>query len=53
MVASASRYYSTPLKGHYGVTQGYPLPTKLFNVLVDAIVRHWMAISAEEATGSS
>ena len=29
-------------KGFRGVTQGDPLSPSLFNVVVDAVVRHWV-----------
>ncbi len=39
MVCWASGYYSTAFKAGHGVTQGGPLSAKLFNILVDAVVR--------------
>jgi hypothetical protein len=41
MVCWASGYYGTPFKAGPGVTQGGPLSAKLFNILVDAVVREW------------
>ncbi len=41
MVCWASGYYGTPFKAGRGVTQGGPLSAKLFNILVDAVVREW------------
>ena len=35
-----------PFKGYYGVTQGDPLYTTIFNMLVDAIIRHWVTVVA-------
>ena len=32
-----------------GVTQGYPLSPTIFNVVVDAVVRHWFTLAVEEA----
>ena len=29
--------------------QGYPLSPTIFNVVVDAVVRHWLTIAAQEA----
>ena len=29
--------------------QGYPLPPTIFNVVVDAVVRHWVSVMAEGA----
>jgi hypothetical protein len=34
-------YYGTPFKAGRGVTQGGPLSAKLFNILVDAVIREW------------
>jgi hypothetical protein len=41
MVCRGSGYYGTPFKAGRGVTQGGPLSAKLFNILVDAVVREW------------
>ena len=32
--------------GYRGVTQGGPLPPKIFNVVVDAIIRYWVVVVA-------
>ena len=42
MVAQAGGYYRTASKGVRGVTQGNPLSPTIFNVVVDAVVRHWV-----------
>ena len=42
MVARAGRYYGKGFKGERGVTQGDPLSPTIFNVVVDAVVRHWL-----------
>jgi hypothetical protein len=34
--------YGTAFKASRGVTQGGPLSAKLFNILVDAVVREWI-----------
>ena len=34
-------------KAGRGVTQGGPLPPKIFNVMVDAIVREWLLLVLE------
>ena len=36
-------------KGNQGVTQGDPLPPTIFNVVVDAVVRHWLSVMVEGA----
>jgi hypothetical protein len=38
-----------PFKMGHGVTQGGPLLAKLFNVMVDAVVREWLQILREES----
>ena len=43
----------TYFKGERGVTQGNPLSPTIFNVVVDAVVRHWVTgvIADEEERG--
>ena len=41
MVARAGGYYGTAFKGEHGVTQVDLLSPTIFNVVVDAVVRHW------------
>jgi hypothetical protein len=41
MVCRASGNYGTSFKAGRGVTQGGPLSTKLFNILVDAVACEW------------
>ncbi len=41
-VCRTSGNYGAPFKAGHGVTQGGPLSAKLFNVIVDAVVREWM-----------
>ena len=49
MVARAGGYYRKGFKGGRGVTQGDPLSPTIFNVVVDAVVRHWLTIAVTEA----
>ena len=49
MVARAGGYYGTAFGGERGVTQSDPLSPTIFNVLVDAVVRHWLNGVVEEA----
>ena len=49
MVPRAGGYYGTGFKGGRGVTQGDPLSPTIFNVVVDAVVRHWFTLAATEA----
>ena len=39
------------ISGIQGVTQGDPLSPTIFNVVVDAVVRHWVEEMAEGAGG--
>jgi hypothetical protein len=43
-VCWAKDNYGGPFKAGRGVTQGGPLLAKLFNILVDAVVREWMRL---------
>jgi hypothetical protein len=43
-VCRASGNYGRPFKAGRGVTQGGPLLAKLFNIMVDAVVREWLHI---------
>ena len=49
MVARTGGYYGAGFKGGRGVTQGDPLSPTIFNVVVDAVVRHWVTIAVTEA----
>ena len=49
MAARAGSYYGKGFKGESGVTQGDPLSPTIFNVVVDAVVRHWLQIATQEA----
>ena len=49
MVARAGGYYGTSFRGERGVTQGDPLSPTIFNVVVDAVVRHWVHVIMEDA----
>ena len=42
MACRAEGNFGRPFKAGRGVTQGGPLSPKLFNILVDAIVREWL-----------
>ena len=47
-VCRASGNYGAPFKAGRGVTQGGPLSAKLFNIVVDAVVREWLRLLREE-----
>ena len=49
MVARAGGYYGLSFQGSRGVTQGGPLSPTIFNVVVDAVVQHWVAVMVESA----
>ena len=49
MVARAGRYYRKGFKGERGVTQGNPISPTIFNVVMDAVVRHWLLLATKEA----
>ena len=49
MVARSAGYYGTVFGGERGVTQGDPLYPTIFNVVVDAVVRHWVNGLVDEA----
>ena len=42
MVARAGGYYRNSFTGSRGVTQGDPLPPTICNMLVEAVIRHWL-----------
>ena len=50
-MARAAGYYGTAFRGERVVTQGDPLSPTIFNVVVDAVVRHWVngIVEAAEA----
>jgi hypothetical protein len=41
-VCHAKGNYGQPFKASRGVTQGGPLSAKLFNLIVDAVIREWI-----------
>ena len=47
MVTRAGRYYRTAFQGAHGVTQGFTLSPIIFNVVMDAVLRHWVKIVVE------
>ena len=51
LVCRAGGRYGTPFQTFRGVTQGGPLSPRIFNVMVDAVVRAWIAqmLGAEAA----
>ena len=49
MVARAGGYYGKAYKGERVFTHGEPLTPTIFNVVVDAVVRHWVNGLVDEA----
>ena len=49
MFAKAGGYYGSAFQGFRGVTQGDPLYPTIFNMLVGAVVRHWVEVMVESA----
>ena len=44
MLAKYGRYFGRPFKGYRDVMQGKPLSPTIFNVIVDAVIRHWVTV---------
>ena len=53
MVARAGGYYGEPFHRERGFTQGNPLLPTIFNVVVDALVCHWISLVAEQEGGAA
>ena len=51
MVACVGGYYGSEFQGFWGATQGEPLFPTLFNVVVEAVARHWISLVAGGAGG--
>ena len=49
MVAHTGGYYRTEFQGFRGVTQGDPLSPTIFNLVVDTMVQHRLAVTVERA----
>ena len=49
MVARAGGYYRTAFQGARGMTKGDPFSPTIFNVVVDAVARHWVTVIVEGA----
>ena len=49
MVTREGGYYGVASNGAQGVTQVHPLSPAIFNVVVDAVVRHWVTVVVEVA----
>ena len=51
MVAQVGRYYGAPIKGSRGFTKGDPISPTIFNMVVCALICHWVIVSAGEELG--
>ena len=54
MTEKAGGYYGLVFLGSRGASQGDLLSPTIFNMMVDVVVRHWVAVmveSAEERSG--
>ena len=45
------KYFGLPFKGLHSVTQGYPMPFTLYNVVLDPVICHWVMVVAPTADG--
>jgi hypothetical protein len=52
LVCRANGRFGEPFKAHRGVTQGGPVSPKIFNIMVDAIVREWIRILVGDEAAS-
>ena len=52
MVAKSSRYFGRPFKGYWGVTQGDPVFPTIFNVVVNAVIWHWVMVATPIGSGT-
>ena len=52
MVDRSGGYFGLPFKGYHGATQGDPLSPKLFNLVVYAVIRHWVTVVAATKEGT-
>ena len=52
MVEKSGGYFRLSFKVYRGVTQGDPLSPTIFNMVVDAVIGHWMAVVAPTEEGS-
>ena len=51
MVTRVGRYYRALFKGHQWVTHGDHLLTTIFNMVVEAVIQHWITLIAGEEEG--
>ena len=44
MAAKAGDHYGPAFQRHHGVTQGDPLASTIFKLVVDAVIQHWVTV---------
>ena len=44
MVAKVGKYFRRPFKGYRGITQGHPLSSTIFKVVLDSVICHWVMV---------
>ena len=52
MVAKVGDYFRRPLKGYHDVMQGDLLSPMISNVVVDAIIHHWVMVVTPTEAGT-
>ena len=51
MVDQEGGYYRVTFCGNIGVTQGDPMSPTIFNVVMEAVIRHWESMVAGKTGG--
>ena len=44
MAEKAGRHYGTVFQSHCGITQGEPLSPMICNMVIDAVIQHWVTV---------
>ena len=52
MEAKAGGHYRPDFQIYHRVTQGYPLSPTIFNMVVDAVIQHWMTVLGYPVEGA-
>ena len=51
MVAKSGGYHAPPFKICHSITQRYPLSLTIFNMVMDAVIHHWVKVVASTEAG--
>ena len=51
-MAKDGKYFGGPFKGYQGVMQGAPLYPTIFNVVLDAVICHWVTVVTPTEAGT-